>query len=196
MRALHTLGVKVAEGGPLLAEHLADEKSWTVRYAALRYLRLAEGMLSVGDRAMLSSWTGDGHAPAKDGGLALDGSYQRTFQAFLTKMAVGKIQLPVFQQSKWDGVIAKHEPDTQPAAIAARVKAVVDLVPHADSTEGAPLAKGLCLTCHSLGNQGVGFAPPLDGSEARDLEGLITACLLYTSPSPRDQRGSRMPSSA
>ena len=26
--------------------------------------------------------------------------------------------------------------------------------------------------------------------------GLITPCLLYTSPSPRDQRGSRMPSSA
>ena len=25
---------------------------------------------------------------------------------------------------------------------------------------------------------------------------LIEACLLYTSPSPRDQRGSRMPSSA
>ena len=25
---------------------------------------------------------------------------------------------------------------------------------------------------------------------------LFTACLLYTSPSPRDQRGSRMPSSA
>ena len=28
------------------------------------------------------------------------------------------------------------------------------------------------------------------------LEGQIQACLLYTSPSPRDQRGSRMPSSA
>ena len=25
---------------------------------------------------------------------------------------------------------------------------------------------------------------------------ILTACLLYTSPSPRDQRGSRMPSSA
>ena len=25
---------------------------------------------------------------------------------------------------------------------------------------------------------------------------LVTNCLLYTSPSPRDQRGSRMPSSA
>ena len=27
-------------------------------------------------------------------------------------------------------------------------------------------------------------------------QALIEACLLYTSPSPRDQRGSRMPSSA
>ena len=26
--------------------------------------------------------------------------------------------------------------------------------------------------------------------------GIVSACLLYTSPSPRDQRGSRMPSSA
>ena len=29
-----------------------------------------------------------------------------------------------------------------------------------------------------------------------NLEDLDSACLLYTSPSPRDQRGSRMPSSA
>ena len=29
-----------------------------------------------------------------------------------------------------------------------------------------------------------------------DLVALVAACLLYTSPSPRDQRGSRMPSSA
>ena len=28
------------------------------------------------------------------------------------------------------------------------------------------------------------------------VEGRVTTCLLYTSPSPRDQRGSRMPSSA
>ena len=28
------------------------------------------------------------------------------------------------------------------------------------------------------------------------VDGLIQHCLLYTSPSPRDQRGSRMPSSA
>ena len=30
----------------------------------------------------------------------------------------------------------------------------------------------------------------------RVVLGLLVGCLLYTSPSPRDQRGSRMPSSA
>ena len=34
------------------------------------------------------------------------------------------------------------------------------------------------------------------GSAAVDLNAIPTTCLLYTSPSPRDQRGSRMPSSA
>ena len=29
-----------------------------------------------------------------------------------------------------------------------------------------------------------------------DVQGQVVDCLLYTSPSPRDQRGSRMPSSA
>ena len=29
-----------------------------------------------------------------------------------------------------------------------------------------------------------------------EIKGLFMLCLLYTSPSPRDQRGSRMPSSA
>ena len=36
-----------------------------------------------------------------------------------------------------------------------------------------------------------------DGSSLRDVTlTLLNFCLLYTSPSPRDQRGSRMPSSA
>ena len=40
------------------------------------------------------------------------------------------------------------------------------------------------------------FAVHQNGSgKARDLA-MSYACLLYTSPSPRDQRGSRMPSSA
>ena len=32
--------------------------------------------------------------------------------------------------------------------------------------------------------------------EKTQLQGVLKRCLLYTSPSPRDQRGSRMPSSA
>ena len=34
-----------------------------------------------------------------------------------------------------------------------------------------------------------------DSAEVRAMM-LVEGCLLYTSPSPRDQRGSRMPSSA
>ena len=37
---------------------------------------------------------------------------------------------------------------------------------------------------------------PWDTGSARYLEGLGYNCLLYTSPSPRDKRQSRMPSSA
>ena len=38
-----------------------------------------------------------------------------------------------------------------------------------------------------------GISEPLTG---RKVEIMLLGCLLYTSPSPRDQRGSRMPSSA
>ena len=40
------------------------------------------------------------------------------------------------------------------------------------------------------------IAVSFDGNAAWSLNGQPLACLLYTSPSPRDQRGSRMPSSA
>ena len=39
------------------------------------------------------------------------------------------------------------------------------------------------------------FRSTLD-QEGDELSCLLEICLLYTSPSPRDQRGSRMPSSA
>ena len=41
-----------------------------------------------------------------------------------------------------------------------------------------------------------GFEPFNDSRMEFDVRFYLVACLLYTSPSPRDQRGSRMPSSA
>ena len=52
------------------------------------------------------------------------------------------------------------------------------------------------------GRRGLEAPQPLHQANAPDVVGsdgtsfLVTICLLYTSPSPRDQRGSRMPSSA
>ena len=40
------------------------------------------------------------------------------------------------------------------------------------------------------------FVRHADGLESRSVLDMNGICLLYTSPSPRDQRGSRMPSSA
>ena len=40
------------------------------------------------------------------------------------------------------------------------------------------------------------FYTRLSDAIIRSLSSLPNGCLLYTSPSPRDQRGSRMPSSA
>ena len=49
-----------------------------------------------------------------------------------------------------------------------------------------------------VGNEEVSNRPVTINSRARaaQYEMRLSICLLYTSPSPRDQRGSRMPSSA
>ena len=47
------------------------------------------------------------------------------------------------------------------------------------------------LVGHSYGGAVISVA-----GNAPNVAGLVYICLLYTSPSPRDQRGSRMPSSA
>ena len=52
---------------------------------------------------------------------------------------------------------------------------------------------------HGFGGDGFGVSFPNAVNNDWEFEELgikLTSCLLYTSPSPRDQRGSRMPSSA
>ena len=45
-------------------------------------------------------------------------------------------------------------------------------------------------------NEGVNWKEAREGTHPGAWYGFDDSCLLYTSPSPRDQRGSRMPSSA
>ena len=53
-------------------------------------------------------------------------------------------------------------------------------------------------TFTTVSGDGVDALVSVQGAPGSELLSLLdnTGCLLYTSPSPRDQRGSRMPSSA
>ena len=46
-----------------------------------------------------------------------------------------------------------------------------------NAAQGKALFEALCLSCHSVGGKGAGFAPPLDGSAHRDNHGLLTSIL-------------------
>ena len=181
VRALSNLEISQDLATPVL-NLLADERAWSVRYEVLRYFRRAAGPVSEANLAWLRKWNW-GSPPTnmvkgtKGSYLALDGSYQSAFQNFLFRMAETKTQLPVFPPSKWGKVIARNEAKVDEAALAKKTEEIIAAMPAADPAEGEPLAKGLCLTCHVIKGQGVGFAPPLDGFAARDLDGAITAIL-------------------
>ncbi|MEO6006031.1 MAG: PVC-type heme-binding CxxCH protein [Opitutus sp.] len=46
-----------------------------------------------------------------------------------------------------------------------------------DSKKGRAIFTVMCLSCHRVGEEGVGFAPPLDGAGYRDEKALLTAIL-------------------
>ncbi|MBL9190453.1 MAG: hypothetical protein JNK23_23435 [Opitutaceae bacterium] len=183
VRALGTLRVSLATAAPLLRA-LREEKAWTVRYAVLRYLRQADDAIPTDMLAWLHRWrdeaaptntvTGSGWVGTVP---ALDGSYQHAFQNFLLKLAETKTRLPVIEETKWGGVITQRSAPTEPSRLADRIAAVKAALPRANLAEGRALTEAMCLTCHSIGAKGVGFAPPLDGSASRELDGLLTSIL-------------------
>lgn len=177
VRSLTSLRVSPADAGPLLRT-LAGESRWTVRYEVLRYLRRASA--DVPD--WMKAWR-SGPAPTtrvegwKGPYLALDGSYQRAFQDFLFTLVETKTQLPHGMESKWNSVLPKDTASVTPAEIERRIRGVQSHLPKANGENGRALFEAMCLNCHSLGRTGVGFAPPLDGSGNRDLEGLIRSMI-------------------
>ena len=76
--------------------------------------------------------------------------------------------------------------------------------PHPILTDSGGFQVMSLATLRKLTEQGVTFKSHIDGSKHEmtpersiEIQCLLGSdCLLYTSPSPRDQRGSRMPSSA
>ena len=175
IKALSILEVPQPVATPLL-RILDGETSWSVRYEVLRYFRRAKGALASDTVTWLREWVAA--APAKTARKGpLDGSYQREFQGFLQMLAETRTQLPVMVGSKWSGVIATNPSPADPAAVAARVNSVKKVLPQAAVEEGRVLTKAMCLTCHAIGDEGVGFAPPLDGSAGREIDGLLTAII-------------------
>ena len=78
--------------------------------------------------------------------------------------------------------------------------AVIDVSVAATYTNGSVFESGTNLPPVNTGN-GLTEIPQTISQDGPDCDGnldlsVMNACLLYTSPSPRDQRGSRMPSSA
>ena len=181
IRALSTLRVPEDQAFDLL-QPLRNEPTWTVRYEILRFFRRAAGPVNPDHITWLRTWN---EAPAPQnkvkgwGGtyLALGGSYERSFQNFLLLLAESKTSASQATESRWDKVLATW-PDPSPEQadkITKRIASVKLAIPKAIATQGQIIVETTCLSCHSIAGKGVGFAPPLDGSSKRDLDGLITA---------------------
>ena len=181
VRSLSTLRVG-EDVGFALVEPLGEERAWTVRYEILRYFRRAAGPVQAGHVAWLRRWS-QGAAPQVKvegwGGtyLALGGSYERAFQDHLLHLAETKSEASQVAQSAWDRVISREAAlgPEDAARLAGRIRAVKAALSMARAEDGRATVESICLTCHAIAGRGVGFAPPLDGSSRRDLDGLITA---------------------
>ena len=69
---------------------------------------------------------------------------------------------------------------------------IVELVEAMEEKFGVSAAAAVAVAAPAAGGDAGGAA----AAEQTEFDVILTSCLLYTSPSPRDMRRSRMPSSA
>ena len=87
-----------------------------------------------------------------------------------------------------------------------RILVITSTYPRHESDYAVPWMREIHRQLQEEGNEITVMAPSYKGLKSHTLDGIEVKrfryapasidCLLYTSPSPRDQRGSRMPSSA
>ena len=139
--------------------------------------------------------SGFGAAPVKQEGASI--SYDVAQESFTARfnhetVAMGfSITEEAMEDNLYDSLSARYTKALARAmAYTKQVKAasILNNAFAAGTTYGD--GQTLCSTAHPLVSGGTNSNRPATASD------LNETCLLYTSPSPRDQRGSRMPSSA
>ena len=94
------------------------------------------------------------------------------------------------------GVIIKTVEEIEKMRVAGKLAADV-LMMIGEHVKKGVTTDELNTICHNyIVEQQDAIPAPLNYGHPPFPKSICTSCLLYTSPSPRDQRGSRMPSSA
>ena len=89
-----------------------------------------------------------------------------------------------------EAVVATLQKSSQPCKDSDSIAQVGTIFANSDASVGAIIGEAM----EKVGKEGVITVE--EGSTLENELDVVEGCLLYTSPSPRDQRGSRMPSSA
>ena len=131
------------------------------------------------------------------------------------KMAIGVASDPRYKQGNYSGAVRAIEKIKKGLSTHPQVAAVLKRqneeifekvkCPHCEG-DGCPKCEGNGYMADAVDKEDEPFLKDLiknlrkgsatHGKQADDLEKAVKDCLLYTSPSPRDKRQSRMPSSA
>ena len=130
--------------------------------------------------------TVDLHAPKKESANQDSSIYQRAFDRLKANLNASSVGWPSGDSSRIEQVQFEER---NPIIVS----------PRTGETMVAPSAQGLSpqgFSPQDFSSQGFSSPMPSPSSVPSVLDSQQNACLLYTSPSPRDKRQSRMPSSA
>lgn len=188
VRALSTVRPPMTEAFALL-QGLDKEPTFRVRNEVIRYFRDCPEPLSPEHLAWLERWRTTPDLTKKVKGwereyLEPGGVYESAFQNLLLQMAEekGRPKPPAPISGEWLKTVRQAPPKTAEEKKRiqeriARLTKVVEAAPQVDLRPGETFFKTTCTACHTVGKEGVGFAPSLAGSKNRSTEAVLTAVI-------------------